>query len=121
MQENGIDMENLITSSCSIHTTEFCRMTNMPSRVLCCQTQSGRTIKVAGDEFISARDAFVDELKFQMERRFPKDNTNLATSFEVLGLRTLSFLSQEVQAYGTKEMDELINFYGNDQTCTLIE
>ena len=51
--------------------------------------ESVATVAPAND----VRKPFLDILKSEMSRQFPKENTSVATSFQVLGLRSLSFLS----------------------------
>lgn len=48
-----------------------------------------------------------------IDDRFPKDELSVATSFSVLSMRPLSFLSKEEQeSYGNQELQVLIDHYG---------
>lgn len=49
--------------------------------------------------------------------RFPKDN--ILSSFGILGLRPISFLSKtDLQEYGNKEINTLCDYYGKPQTVS---
>ena len=48
-----------------------------------------------------------------IESGFPKKSTHVASAFGILGMRSLSFLSNDERAeYGVKEMQTLTDFYG---------
>ena len=62
------------------------------------------------------RKPFLDTLKSEMSCRFPKENTSVATSFQVLGLRSLSFLSpNEREDYGLEGLNILLNHFAVNQ------
>ncbi|XP_046579221.1 uncharacterized protein LOC124286825 [Haliotis rubra] len=52
-------------------------------------------IREAQKSFGSTRTSFLKSPKDQLDRRFPKKELKVATSFQALGLRPLSFLSRE--------------------------
>ena len=65
------------------------------------------------------RKPFLDTLKSEMSRRFPKENTSVATSFQVLGLQSLSFLSpNEREDYGLQGLNIRLDHFTVDQDCS---
>ena len=76
---------------------------------------STRTIRDAQKEFEKSRDSFLSKLEEQIDRRFPKNNTSIATAFQILGLRSLSFLStDELHQHGQKDLDVLISHFASE-------
>ncbi|XP_046583689.1 zinc finger protein 862-like [Haliotis rubra] len=63
------------------------------------------------------RDKFLNALQDRVEKRFPKESVSVSTAFSVMGLRSISMLSEEdLVNYGKEEMEILTNFYGSDRT-----
>ena len=76
---------------------------------------STRTIRDAQKEFEKSRDSFLSKLEGQIDRRFPKNNTSIAKAFQILGLRSLSFLStDELHQHGQKDLDVLISHFASE-------
>ena len=64
-----------------------------------------------------ARDAFWSNLKRNINSRFLQASRRVSMAFGILGMRPISFLSEgDLETYGNKELDILINHYGKDQT-----
>lgn len=73
----------------------------------------GKRLKETSKEIDNVRMAFCDNLAKNIDDRFPKAELSVATSFSVLSMRPLSFLSKEEQeSYGNKELQVLIDHYG---------
>ena len=64
-----------------------------------------------------AREAFCSNLKRNINSRFPQASLDVSMAFGILGMRPISFLSEDdLETYGNKELDIQINHYGKDQT-----
>jgi hypothetical protein len=73
----------------------------------------GPGLKAASNEIAEVRSTFCDNMRKNIEDRFPKDTEDVASAFSVLCMRPLTFLSAEQRAdYGVKELSILTNFYG---------
>ena len=74
-------------------------------------------VKEAMSNIKEIRADFVDNLLRNVERRFPKESTEVAVAFKSFGMRPISYLcEEELDSYGRKDIEILANFYGNDQT-----
>ena len=74
------------------------------------------TIRKASEDISSIRHDFVTALTEQIKLRFPKHSADIATSFGVLGLRNLTFLSlEEQEGHGDDKIQILADFYGKEQ------
>lgn len=74
------------------------------------------TLQKATDDITAMRKAFTSELKDQISSRFPVESQNIADAFEVLGLRSLTFLSSdEVDSYGTAKIVKLSEHFGKEK------
>ncbi|KAG1669709.1 Serine/threonine-protein kinase SMG1 [Nymphon striatum] len=74
------------------------------------------TIRNASEDISSIRHDFVTALTDQIKLRFPKQSADIGTAFGVLGLRNLTFLSQEQQeSHGDDKIQILADFYGKKQ------
>ena len=83
----------------------------------------GEKLDLGGDlsklskEMSEARDAFCSNLKRNINSRFPQAALDVSMAFGILGMRPISFLSaDDLEDYGNKELDILVNHYGKDQT-----
>jgi hypothetical protein len=62
--------------------------------------------------------AFCSNLKKKIETRFPSDSCNIVNAFDVMGLRPLTFLSdQDVEEYGKVQMHTLAEHFGTPKKC----
>ncbi|KAG1672171.1 hypothetical protein GQR58_016073 [Nymphon striatum] len=74
------------------------------------------TIRKASEDISSIRHDFVTALTDQIKLRFPKQSADIGTAFGVLGLRNLTFVSQEQQeSHGDDKIQILADFYGKEQ------
>lgn len=63
-----------------------------------------------------AKNDFVVALEANFQKRFPKESMSVIAAFEVLSLRSLSFIpSAEIDNYGNEKLEVLIEHYGKDQ------
>ncbi len=68
----------------------------------------------ANEEAREARNLFCSKLKKKINDRFPDSSTSVLKKCSFIGMRPLSFLSgDEVEAYGTDEIDQLAHEYGS--------
>lgn len=75
----------------------------------------GKNLKDTSKEIDEIRVAFCENLLKNIDDRFPKEAVSVASAFHVLGMRPLSFLSdEEKQNYGHKELQILIDHYANE-------
>lgn len=58
---------------------------------------------------------FVEALESNFQKRFPKESMNIVSVFEVLALRSSSFVPREKKNdYGNDKLEVLIEHYGKD-------
>ena len=68
------------------------------------------------NDFHDIRKLFCETLDSEVDKRFPKDSTDVVFAMRALGMRNLSFLSTAERAeYGNKEIEILTDFYGRDR------
>ncbi|KAK7484883.1 hypothetical protein BaRGS_00023926 [Batillaria attramentaria] len=73
-------------------------------------------MKSTSKEVQEIRSTFCDNLLQNLDRRFPKESSDITCAFAVLAMRPLTFLSQEEQkAYGNAEIKTLVDFYGKEK------
>ncbi|XP_021373041.1 zinc finger protein 862-like [Mizuhopecten yessoensis] len=74
------------------------------------------TPKKATENVNKYRHEFVSALQDQVKARFPKDSTSVACSFDILGLRNLTFLSEEEQlSFGNEKIAVLCDHFGSEK------
>ena len=70
--------------------------------------------KTYGKDVKTIRKDFCANLIRNIDERFPKDDISVAMAFGVLSMRPLTFLSEtDRDSYGNKEMEILLQHYGN--------
>lgn len=57
---------------------------------------------------------FVETLESNFQKRFSKESMNIVSAFEVLPLRSLSFVPMEEIDYGNDKLEILIEPYGKN-------
>jgi hypothetical protein len=61
---------------------------------------------------------FCSELKRKIQTRFPTKSCNVVNAFDIMGLRPLSFLSEEeAEQFGNDKLETLIDHYGTSKDC----
>ncbi|KAJ8300227.1 hypothetical protein KUTeg_021746 [Tegillarca granosa] len=74
-------------------------------------------VRKATEDIAKIRTDFISSLNNQMTARFPVESQNVADSFDVLGLRNLSFLSStELESHGIEKIDKLCAYFGTEKT-----
>ncbi|KAL8568827.1 hypothetical protein ACOMHN_035590 [Nucella lapillus] len=77
------------------------------------QLRFATNVRSSTKEIEEIRVSFCDNLTKNIEDRFPRQSTDVASAFGVLGMRPMSFLSADERAeYGLKELSLLTDFYG---------
>ena len=67
-----------------------------------------------GKEVAEIRTEFCNNLLKNIENRFPRESVDVASAFHIFGMTPLLHLSQtDRQEFGQKELDILIDHYGN--------
>ena len=75
----------------------------------------GTSLKETSKEVLAIREKFCQAMAKNIEDRFPKEASTVATSFHILGLRGLSFMNEEDRSnYGNKELEIILQHYGSD-------
>ena len=74
-------------------------------------------MKAASDEIREVRKNFCENMKTNIEKRFPEDSKNVAVAFKVLSLKTLypTLSEEERDKFGKDEIRTLIDHYGKDK------
>ena len=57
----------------------------------------------------------ISTVQSESQKRFPKESMNVVSAFEVLALRSLSFVPrEEIDDYGNDKLETLIEYYGKN-------
>lgn len=65
----------------------------------------------------SVKKPFIEKLITNMEARFPQSSTDMLRAFGALGMRPITFLSQdELECWGNDHIETLIKHYGEKKT-----
>ena len=76
----------------------------------------GSELSKLSKEMSEVRETFCSNLKRNINARFPQSSLDVSMAFAILGMRTVSFLPEdELDDYGKKEIDILVNHYGKDK------